>query len=669
RWGEEFLGVLQVSAAPPRTFSPVDAELLSLFATQAAIAIRNACLYEEAHRRTERLTVVNHIARAVGTTLQLDDLLETVYREVTSVFEADAFFIALYDERTDELDYRLRVDEGIREPPERRPLGTGLTSLVVSEKKPILIRDFEAEKDRLPEVRLWGTMKLSASWLGVPMLIGERLVGVICVQSYRPHTYGQEEQQLLSTIADQVAVAIENARLYAETERQLKEQSALREAGTVISSALDLEIVLSRMAEQMGRAIDATSAYILRCEPEAKAFTEVAEYISPQACARERVSDLGVTYPYMEEDIEFLEAMQAGRHDVSQLDDPALPEPERAHMQQYGASTVLYIPLLIRGQLIGHAELWESRRRRGFRPEEIALCHGIAQQAAIAIENARLFEEEERRATQLAFINEVGDKAASILDLDKLMQEVTRSIQESFNYYNVSLLLLDEERREVVLQAVAGGFEHIMPGGYRQSLDEGIMGFVARTGQSWLARDISKDPYYVKGFLGEVLTKSELCVPVKLGDKVIGALDLQSIRLNDFDQSDVVAMEAVADRLAIAIQNARLFEREQEQRQLAEALEEAAAAISSTLEPDQVLDRILEQVERVVAGTVFNIMLIEDDAARAVRWRGYESLGGEDLISHLTIPIARYPSLTMMVQSGKPIVVPDTAADPDWIWV
>ncbi len=177
---------------------------------------------------------------------------------------------------------------------------------------------------------------------------------------------------------------------------------------------------------------------------------------------------------------------------------------------------------------------------------ELGLLTSIGQQIAVAIQNARLFEEEKRRTTQLGLINEVGKKTASILDLDKLMPEVTRSIQERFNYYNVALFLLDEECREVVMQAVAGGFEHTAPGEYRQSVDEGIIGFVARTGKSWLTSDVSQDPYYVKGFLAEVLTKSELCIPVKLGDKIIGALDVQSIHLNDFDQSDVTAMEAVA---------------------------------------------------------------------------------------------------------------------------
>jgi signal transduction histidine kinase len=95
---------------------------------------------------------------------------------------------------------------------------------------------------------------------------------------------------------------------------------------------------------------------------------------------------------YDEVEPEFLDVLRAGDHDLSQIDDPELGEAERRHMEQYGAQTVLYIPLLIRERLIGYTELWESRQRREFTAEEIALCQGIAQQAAIAIENARLYE-------------------------------------------------------------------------------------------------------------------------------------------------------------------------------------------------------------------------------------------------------------------------------------
>lgn len=211
RWGGEFLGVLSVVAEIPHVFSSADAELLALFATHVAIAIRNARLFGEARQRAERLAAVNRIARAVGATLRLDELLEVVYRETTAIFPAESFFIALYDEAAQELDFRIQVDAGVRQPAERMDARIGLTSRVISERKPLLIHDLAQEQGHLPEAVLYGTMALPRSWLGVPMCVGERLIGVMAIQSYSAYAYEEDDQLLLATIADQVAVAVEQA--------------------------------------------------------------------------------------------------------------------------------------------------------------------------------------------------------------------------------------------------------------------------------------------------------------------------------------------------------------------------------------------------------------------------------------------------------------------------
>jgi PAS domain S-box-containing protein len=174
--------------------------------------------------REARLRVVNRIAVDVGRSLEIDVLMETVYQEVTPLFRSDAFFIALYDEDTNDLEFRLQVDEGIREPPDRQRLGTGLTSWVIQNKKPLLITDFDHIPKGVPKPELYGTMKMPASWLGVPMLVGNKAIGVICIQTYQSRLYGEEEQLLLATIAEQVAVAVQNARLYETVARELSER-------------------------------------------------------------------------------------------------------------------------------------------------------------------------------------------------------------------------------------------------------------------------------------------------------------------------------------------------------------------------------------------------------------------------------------------------------------
>jgi PAS domain S-box-containing protein len=250
-WGGELLGVLNVVADVPHTFTPADAELLVLFATWVAIALRNARLYEETRRRAERLAVVNHVARAVGATLRLDDLLETVYREITPLFSVDSFFIALYDQAAQEIEFRIQVDEGVRLPPDRQDARAGLTSRVIAETKPLLVHDFAQEQEHLPAPVFYGTMRPPRSWLGVPMCVGERVIGVISVQSYSAHAYNEDDQLLLATIADQVAVAVEQARLY-QTLRDSEEK--YRALFDQANDAVFLETLDGRILEVNERA-------------------------------------------------------------------------------------------------------------------------------------------------------------------------------------------------------------------------------------------------------------------------------------------------------------------------------------------------------------------------------------------------------------------------------
>ena len=392
--GEQVIGVLDFAeVARPRSFDEHDVWLATLFASQAAIAIENARLYEETRRRAERLAVVNRIARAASATLHLDDLMETVYQEVAPIFQADAFFIALYDEETNELDFRIRVDEGAQEPPERRPVGSGLTGLVVTEKRPLLIRNFEEEQDRLPrQARLWGTMKAPASWLGVPMLIGERVVGVICVQAYRPRAYGEEEELLLSTIADQVAVAIEQARLY-EAEREERELAeALEEAAAAVSSTLDLDQVLDRILEQVERVVAGDAFNIMLVEDSN------ARAVRWRGYERMGVKDQIATFTLPITKYPNLAKMTQTGKPVVTMDTAA--NPDWVPREGWGwLRSYVAAPIQVTGLTVGFLNV------DGTRPGQFGLAdahrlEAFASHAAAAIENARLFEQAQQEIAE-----------------------------------------------------------------------------------------------------------------------------------------------------------------------------------------------------------------------------------------------------------------------------
>ena len=200
---------------------------------------------------------------------------------------------------------------------------------------------------------------------------------------------------------------------------------ALREAATVISSTLNPTAVLNRIAEQIGRAVDATSAYICSYEIEQMTSAVLAEYLSPDANVLEQVSDIGVIYNLPQELPGVFAFLQSDLPTyILQVDDPELPDNERSHLEQYGGRTVLVIPMEIGGEIIGYAVLWEGRQRREFTPEEIALCQSIAQHAAIAIRNARLYAEAQQRLKEQTAFLEAAEVIASTLDLPIILNRI-----------------------------------------------------------------------------------------------------------------------------------------------------------------------------------------------------------------------------------------------------
>ncbi|HUW13207.1 MAG TPA: ATP-binding protein, partial [Anaerolineae bacterium] len=205
--------------------------------------------------------------------------------------------------------------------------------------------------------------------------------------------------------------------------------------------------------------------------------------------------------------------------------------------------------------------------RGTFGRADLDLLVAFANQAATAIENARLFEAQQRRAEQFRLISEVGRQMVAILDIDHLLAEIVRLVSEILGYYLVGIGLVEGD--EVVIHTGVGPYFET-PG--REPLrlklgEEGIVGWVASTGELLLAPDVSREPryYHVSGI---PQTGSELAVPLRIKDRVLGVLDVQSRRLDAFDQSDVIVVQSLADQAAIAIENARLYD--QAQREIAD---------------------------------------------------------------------------------------------------
>jgi GAF domain-containing protein len=306
----------------------------------------------------------------------------------------------------------------------------------------------------------------------------------------------------------------------------------------------------------------------------------------------------------------------------------------------------------------------EHRTKRQLIEELVELRQRIAELEAAEAEHKWGEEEIRQRTAQLEALRQVSLGLTAQLELDTLLRSIVARAVALLGGTSGGLYLYRAEQDMLEWTATIG--PHLAPTGAVLRRGEGLSGKVWESGemiivddyQHWEGRTAIYEVYPFKAVVG---------VPVHWGEEFLGVLNVLALPPRTFSPADAELLSLFATQAAIAIENARLFEREREQRELAEALEEAAAAVSSTLDLDQVLDRILEQVERVVAGDAFSVILIEDDGARLARWRGYELPGEETQPLRFEIPIAQYPNLMKMARTGKSVVVLDTSVDSEWV--
>jgi diguanylate cyclase (GGDEF)-like protein len=201
-------------------------DLLQTLSTQVAAAIHNAQLYQESQRQAQRLSVINKVSQAIGSTIELDDLLELIYEQLSIISPSDTYFVSLYDEKDDTQDIRILIDAGQRFPHVRVPVGEGFSSYVIKNRKPLLLHHISEDWDSLvvKPVQM-GQDRMSESWLGVPMIIGDRCLGLLAIASYRPYAFNEDDMTLLTNIAAQAVLALDNAHQHAEVKEKARRDS------------------------------------------------------------------------------------------------------------------------------------------------------------------------------------------------------------------------------------------------------------------------------------------------------------------------------------------------------------------------------------------------------------------------------------------------------------
>jgi len=371
--------------------------------------------------------------------------------QLSNTCQASSCYISSWDKKQETVSTILELDKTVW----LRSLGHVYPSKTLpfagknpNNDTPILLSLIDSSIDEInsKDMIMWG----SKTKLLIPMKVKGDTIGFIEFHNVHINKIlSNEKAKYLQALGDQAAIAIQNAKLHYDTQEQLIEQKALINAVSAISSELDVNTVLTQIAEQLAHVTEATSAYICMHDTNKKFSRVVAEYISPVASPEERTSDLN--REYAEDNLEFIENMKKGVINLCHIDDPSLSQSERELMSAYGAKTILYVPIITKGETVGFAEIWESRKKQEFTKKQINICRTICQHAAVAIQNAQLYEKTkeeivERKRMEAVLVHDANHDSLTGLPnrsliLDRIQRMIIRS--NRVEDYKFAVLFMD----------------------------------------------------------------------------------------------------------------------------------------------------------------------------------------------------------------------------------
>ncbi len=582
-------------------FGESELRLLTTVAASLGTALENARLFDETQRllketeqRNAELAIINSVQEGLASKLEIRAIYELIGDKLREIFEADTTYINTYD-RAKQLVYsQYYVDQGqpmIRTEP--LPFGEGLYSRVIETRQPILAgtRQQQLEMGVMFASSPDSEQDLNQSYLGVPILLSNEVTGVVSVQSYKQNAFNEDDVRLMQTLANSMSVALENARLFDETQRLLKETEQRAAELAIINSVqeglaskLDFQAIIELVGNQIRDIFDAQAINITQYDSTNDLFSSL--YTIERGIRRSfapmppgpifrRIMDTRESLRFnTTAELNAIEAINVPGTEASQCG--------------------IYVPLMQGKEFLGVIALENLDHENAFNESDLRLLTTLANSMSVALENARLFDETQRllketeqRAHELAIINSVQEGLASRLEMQAIYDLVGEKIRAVFDAQVVTVNTFDFERGLTVLHygIEKGKKFHPVPAplseGHRRLID---------TRQPLLINEGWEQRMRELGFVinivpGTEVPKSTLFVPLIANDEVRGWVSLQNVdRENAFSESDVRLLQTLANSMSVALENARLFDETQRLLKETEQRNDELAIINSVQE-------------------------------------------------------------------------------------
>ena len=597
------IGVLSVQDFAPAVFSERDRQFLTGLANQLAIAIERTNLFRERERRINELNIINRIGQITSSTLDLEQMLRQTYSQLRNFLPLDSFFIFVYHQERNQIALSLEVDNEVEDLDRslRFPGDGSLTQRIIQTRQHLRFHDLGQEyrpKDFQPI--MFGSERESAAWLGVPLLVGDgSVVGVMAVMSYTPGLYGERELAFMTTVANQLALGVQNARLLGTAREQVEQLALLNRVSMSAGAETDVQRIYQIVVDAMADATGVDQARLVIYDYERGVAPAVAEHVHSGILDQILVPLAGNrSVPWLDEHKTPLVA-----HDAQQ--DPLMVA-SHAAFRELDIRAIALVPLMVDGVVFGAVGLDFVGRQGKFMPQDIALCETIASQTSTAIAKARAFSAAQNSASALG--QKVAEQktlldAARILSsllrpqevLDKLMELVSRQLHVT----TVALWTIIDDN--LLVPAALSGIPTERGRSMRVPVGQGLTGRVAALGRALILDDVNAEgsslyPNYQRdnnlvSFMG---------VPVIYREQLVGVLSVMTNYMRRFSDDERTLLEGLADQAATALENARLFEEREQRINELSTINTISAAVNATLDLDELIEQLHVGISEVI---------------------------------------------------------------------
>ncbi len=576
RLGSRVLGALAVqSYTPGLTYTEDDVHVLTFVAQHIATALTRAQAIDETRRRNSELAILNSVGEAMAKSLDVKTVTRLVGDKVRGIFDADAVSIDLLDATGRMFHSVFQYDEGeggYIDYIEPYPLGTGLNSTIVRTRQPLRLGTVKAQIEAgahiPPEVVERGEGIITQSWLGVPIIVGDRVLGAVNVSDYAPNLFVEEDVRLLQTLAANMGVAIENARLFEAERKRAAELAAINTVSQALVAEADLDRLIQLIGDQLLAIFKPDIAFVALVDEQARQINFPFKYGDefPQM----RLGQ-GLTSRIIESGSPLLinrdianRAAEMGTERVGKL-----------------AVSFLGVPILAGGKAIGVISVQSTREEDVFNEDDRRLLSTIAANAGAAIRTARLHAETLHRAREMATLAEVGREISSSLDREVVLERIAQRAEQLLAAQTSAVFLMDKDGRSMRAIAAVGRMADQIKSD-RIELGQGIVGALAQEARAEFVNDMTRDPRAlpIPG-TEEISIERLMAAPLLKGDEVVGMLAVWRAS-EPFCEADLNFLTGLARQAAIALENARLFAEIEAEKQFSEALvENSPVAIMS----------------------------------------------------------------------------------------